>query len=42
MTFTHEDTLGGAAEPVGGAGDEEIGHQIIVPPVECWSDHAVD
>jgi hypothetical protein len=33
MAFTHEDPGGGAAEPVGGAGDENTGHGIIVPPV---------
>jgi hypothetical protein len=30
MAITHEDTGGGTAEPVGGAGDEDAGHGIIV------------
>jgi hypothetical protein len=33
MSFTHENTGGGTAESVGGAGDEDTGHGIIVPPV---------
>ena len=35
MAITHEDSGGGAAEAVGGAGDEDTGHGIIVPPVVC-------
>jgi hypothetical protein len=30
MAFTHEVTGGGAAEAVGGAGNEDTGHGIIV------------
>ena len=33
MAFTHEGTGGGAAESVGGAGDEDTGHGIILPSV---------
>jgi hypothetical protein len=33
MAVLQEDTGGGAAEPVGGAGDEDTGHGIILPPV---------
>jgi hypothetical protein len=36
MAFTDEDTGGGAAESVGGAGDEDAGHGMILPPVMCW------
>src|SRR6266702_1137735 len=36
MAFTGEGTGGGAAESVGGAGDEDTGHGIILPPVVCW------
>jgi hypothetical protein len=37
MAVTHEGTGGGAAESVGGAGDEDAGHGIILPPVVvCW------
>ena len=36
MAITHEDTGGGATEPVGGAGDEDTGHGIILPPVVRW------
>jgi hypothetical protein len=36
MAFTDEGTGGGAAESVGGAGDEDTGHGIILPPVVCW------
>jgi len=36
MTFTYEGTGGGAAESVGGAGDEDAGHGMILPPVVCW------
>src|SRR5258708_36376131 len=32
MAFTDEDTGGGAAESVGGAGDEDTGHGRILPP----------
>jgi hypothetical protein len=35
MAFTHEDTGGGAAESVGGAGDEDTGHGRILPSVVC-------
>ena len=35
MAFPHEGTGGGAAESVGGAGDEDAGHGIILPPVVC-------
>jgi hypothetical protein len=33
MAVTHEGTGGGAAESVGGAGDEDAGHEMILPPV---------
>jgi hypothetical protein len=33
MAFTHQGTGGGAAEPVGGAGDEDTGHGMILPPL---------
>jgi hypothetical protein len=33
MALTHEGTGGGAAESVGGAGDEDTGHGITLPPV---------
>ncbi len=33
MAFPDEDTGGGAAESVGGAGDEDTGHGIILPSV---------
>jgi hypothetical protein len=37
MALTHEGTGGGAAESVGGAGDEDAGHEMILPPVVvCW------
>jgi hypothetical protein len=36
MAVTDEGTGGGAAESVGGAGDEDTGHGIILPPVACW------
>jgi hypothetical protein len=36
MAFTDEGTGGGAAEPVGGAGDEDTRHGIILPPVVRW------
>src|SRR6185369_6486504 len=36
MAFTDEDTGGGTAESVGGAGDEDTGHGMILPPVVCW------
>jgi hypothetical protein len=29
MAFTHEGTGGGAAESVGGAGNEDAGHEIV-------------
>ena len=35
MAFTDEGTGGGAAESVGGAGDEDTGHGIILPSVVC-------
>ena len=35
MAFTDEDTGGGAAESVGGAGDEDAGHVMILPPTGC-------
>jgi hypothetical protein len=35
MAFTNEDSGGGAAESVGGAGDEDTGHGIILPSVVC-------
>jgi len=35
MAVTDEDTGGGAAGSVGGAGDEDAGHGIILPPVVC-------
>jgi hypothetical protein len=31
MAFTYQGSGGGAAEPVGGAGDEDTGHGIIPP-----------
>jgi len=31
MAFTYQGSGGGAAEPVGGAGDEDTGHGIILP-----------
>jgi hypothetical protein len=38
MAFTHEDTSGGAAESVGGAGDEDTGHGMILPSVSrVWA-----
>ena len=36
MAVTDEGTGGGAAESVGGAGDEDAGHEMILPPVVCW------
>ena len=36
MAVTHEGTGGGAAESVGGAGDEDTGHGMILPLVACW------
>ena len=43
MACTHEDTGGGAAEPVGRAGDEvgragdeDTGLGMILPPMACW------
>jgi hypothetical protein len=36
MAVTHQGPGGGAAEPVGGAGDEDTGHGTILPPVLCW------
>jgi len=37
LAFTDEGTGGGAAESVGGAGDEDTGHGMILPPVVvCW------
>jgi hypothetical protein len=36
MAVTHEGTGGGAGESVGGAGDEDTGHEMILPPVVCW------
>jgi hypothetical protein len=41
MAFSDEGTGGGAAESVGGAGDEDTGHGIILPPVVCWHRSAV-
>jgi hypothetical protein len=35
MAFTDEGTGGGAAESVGGAGDEDTGHGMILPLVVC-------
>jgi hypothetical protein len=35
MAFTDEDTGGATAESVGGAGDEDTGHGIILPSVVC-------
>ncbi len=35
MAFTEEDTGGGAAESVRGAGDEDAGHGIILSPEVC-------
>ena len=35
MTVIHEDAGGGATEPVGGAGDEDPEHGIILPPMVC-------
>jgi hypothetical protein len=35
MAFTNEDSGGGAAESVGGAGDEDTGHGTILPSVVC-------
>jgi hypothetical protein len=36
VAFTDKGTGGGAAESVGGAGDEDAGHGIILPPEVCW------
>jgi hypothetical protein len=37
VAVTDEGTGGGAAESVGGAGDEDAGHEMILPPVVvCW------
>jgi hypothetical protein len=36
MAFTEEDTGGGAAESVRGAGDEDTGHGIILSLEACW------
>ena len=36
MAVTHEDPGGEAAESVGGAGNEDAGHGIILPPMVCW------
>ena len=41
MAFTDEDTGGGAAEPVGRAGDEDAGHGMILPPMAGWYRSAV-
>jgi hypothetical protein len=36
MAFTDQDTGSGAAKTVGGAGNEDTGHRIILPPTACW------
>jgi hypothetical protein len=36
MAFTREDTGGGAAEPVGRAGDDDAGRGMILPPMAGW------
>jgi len=40
MALTDEGTGGGPAESVGGAGDEDSGHGIILPPVVYWHQSA--
>jgi len=34
MAFTHKGPGSSAAEPVGGAGDEDTGHEAILPPID--------
>jgi hypothetical protein len=42
MALTHQDTGGGAAESVSGAGDEDTRHGIILPLLVCRYRSAVD